>query len=65
MRPVIGQVIVRPARIRPNRIDVVGARAVEIDPARSQGFCDGYRGVALGGEILDNSRWRAGEGAAG
>ena len=70
MRPVVRQVVVRPAGFRPNRVDVVRAGAVEIDRARSrfsQGRGDGQRGVALGREVLDHARRRQGgvEGAAG
>lgn len=70
MGPVVGQVVVRPAGFRPDRVDVVRAGAVEIDRARSrfsQSRGDGQRGVALGREVLDHARRRQGvvEGAAG
>lgn len=65
MRPIIRQIIIRPARIRSNGIHVVRASPVEIDEPRAErlSHCDG--GVALVGEVLDDSGRRAGEGASG
>ena len=65
MRPVIRCPIIDPARIWPNSIDIMRASPVKIYIPRSKGlgYCQG--GVALVGEVLDDSRWRAGEGAAG
>jgi hypothetical protein len=68
MRPIIRQIIIRPARIRPNGIYIIRAGAVQIDEACSfQGFRHGEGGVALGGEVLDYAWGCEGvvEGAAG
>jgi hypothetical protein len=65
MRPVVGQIVVSPAGIGPDRINVIRTSSVQINPARSQGLGHSYRGVALVGEVFHDTWWRAGERAAG